>query len=319
MSSGEGSGTGHGAWDRSTVELDAIPRLGGVYARAVAGAATSVGRTPTLSADDVATHALLVRGVRSDADHLTAYQQLVGEPVSDVLPAGFVHVLTFPLSIAHLARAVPLPLLGMVHLANRVTQHRPIRLGEDLDIRVRAADPRQHRKGVAIDAVADASVGDDVVWQGVSTYLAKGARIAGEAGVPEGDGPSFAPGAPTGLWHLTADTGRRYAAVSGDRNPIHTSRVAARAFGFPRRIAHGMYTAARALAEVGTARGEAYEWAVEFARPVLLPSTVAVRIAPDDGPGGGMRLAAWNQRTGKPNLTGSVRRLRRERSARRAG
>jgi hypothetical protein len=40
-----------------------------------------------------------------------------------------------------------------------------------------------------------------------------------------------------------------------------------------------MYTAARALAEVGPARrGDAYEWTVEFFKPVLLPSTVDVAI-----------------------------------------
>jgi acyl dehydratase len=290
------------------VELDGPPDLRRVYARAVADAATTAGRTVTVGPDDVATDAILLRGVRSDADRLTAYQQLVGEPVSDLLPAGFVHVLTFPLSIAHLARAVPLPLLGMVHLANRVTQHRPVRLDEDLDIRVHAADLRAHRKGVAIDVVAEALTDDDVVWHGVSTYLAKGARIAGGAeAAQEGDRADFTAPAPTGLWHLTADTGRRYAAVSGDRNPIHTSRVAARAFGFPRRIAHGMYSAARVLAEVGpSARGDASEWDVEFARPVLLPSTVAVRIAPDGGPDGAMRFAAWSQRSGKPHLSGSV-------------
>ena len=44
------------------------------------------------------------------------------------------------------------------------------------------------------------------------------------------------------------DVGRAYAEVSGDHNPIHTSRIGARLFGFPRPIAHGMWTQARCLA-----------------------------------------------------------------------
>jgi len=159
------------------------------------------------------------------------------------------------------------------------------------------------------------SVGGTVVWRSESTYLAKGARLAGsdDAADAAAERPSFEPPTPTAAWRLGADVGRRYAIVSGDRNPIHTSTLAAKAFGFPRRIAHGMYTAARALADVGpAARGEAFFWEVEFARPVLLPCTVAVRVAPDaEAPAGpaGHGLTLWSARTGALHLTGSVRPL----------
>ena len=299
---------------RSTVELDAVPGLRPLYARALAQSAAAIGRPTEMSPDDLPDTTLLVRDVRPDVDRLTAYQQLVGEPVSDDLPAGFVHVLAFPVAMALMAGdGSPLPMLGMVHVANRVTQRRGVRLGESLDIRVHMAHLRAHRRGVTVDVVAEALADDDVVWHGVSTYLAKGARIAGEPGapgvapaaVPDVDRPEFTAPAPTGAWRITADVARRYAAVSGDPNPIHTSRVAARAFGFPRRIAHGMYTAARALADVGpAARGEEFDWEVTFARPVLLPSTVTIRIAPGAA---SFELAAWDPRSGKPHLTGAVR------------
>ena len=117
----------------------------------------------------------------------------------------------------------------------------------------------------------------------------------------------FVPPTPTGRWTLAGDAGRRYAAVSGDRNPIHLSALSAKAFGFPRAIAHGMYTAARALADVGAGRGDAYDWTVEFVKPVLLPGTVTVRIARSSE---GFAFAGWDARTGKPHLTGSVTPLR---------
>ena len=132
----------------------------------------------------------------------------------------------------------------------------------------------------------------------MSTYLARGLFLLGEGAAD--DRTPFEPPTPTGRWTLAADAGRRYAAVSGDRNPIHVSSLAAKAFGFPRAIAHGMFTASLALATVGAARGDAFDWSVTFAKPVLLPSTVNVRVAPS---GSGFSLAAWSS---VPHLTGSV-------------
>lgn len=292
---------------RAVVEVPTIPPLARSYRHGAITSARAMVSRPTVSSHDLPDETLVATGVRPGAAHLTAYQHFVGEPALDGLPAGFVHVLTFPLATALMVRpGYPLPVLGMVHLANRITQHRPTRLGEELTIAVHAEDLRAHRKGTAVDIVAQVDTGGDVVWRGVSTYLAKGVRLA-DGDADDAPRPVFEPPSQTGVWRLGRDTGRRYADVSGDRNPIHTSRVAARAFGFPRPIAHGMYTAARALADVGRVRGDAFTWDVEFARPVLLPATVAVGIAADDG---GHRYAAWSPRSGKPHLTGAVRPLR---------
>ncbi|KFG74405.1 MaoC/PaaZ C-terminal domain-containing protein [Streptomyces mutabilis] len=73
-------------------------------------------------------------------------------------------------------------------------------------------------------------------------------------------------------WRLAGDVGRRYGAASGDRNPIHLHPFTARLFGFPRAIAHGMWTVARCLAEHGTP--DAAVVRADFRAPVLLPGTV---------------------------------------------
>jgi len=240
----------------------------------------------------------------------------------------------------------PLPLLGMVHLANSVSVVRPVRLGDALEVRAWAQGLRPHRRGVQVDLVTEIAVertdaeraaglglpATTLAYRGVSTYLAKGVELPGApdpAGLAPSDAPSdaSAPPLPTARWSLGGGTGRAYAAVSGDRNPIHTSALGARAFGFPRAIAHGMYTAARALAEAGPARGATYDWTVAFAKPVLLPSTVDVAIRPagevppaardaaaevapavPDGagdPGAGLAYQAWD-RQGRPHLAGRV-------------
>ncbi|NMM29612.1 MAG: hypothetical protein HHJ10_00815 [Cellulomonas sp.] len=315
------------AADRTLVEvvLPGVPGLGGLYVRGFAAsarltAAGRVGHAPRTLPDV----AYLAAGVRADADHLTAYQHLLGESASDVLPAGFVHVLAFPVATALMVRPdFPLPLVGMVHLANHVTQLRPVPLGDALDVRAFSQNLAPHRLGTQVELVTEVRVaGADhdlsagpVAWRGVSTYLAKGVRL-GSGRVADADADAderapFVPPVPTGQWRLAADTGRRYAAVSGDRNPIHLSPLTAKALGFPRAIAHGMYTASRALAVVGAARGDAFTWTVEFATPVLLPGTVTVRVAPDAQPsahdGIPYAFAGWNARSGKPHLTGTVR------------
>lgn len=285
------------------VDLPAPPTLGAVYARALSVAARRAmpgGAAPTALPQVT----YRVEGVRPDPARLSAYQHLVGEAGTDELPPGFVHVLAFPLATALMARPdFPLALPGLVHVTNTVTQHRALRLGEGLVLTAHAQALRPHRSGTQVDLVttAQAAPSDEVAWRGVSTYLAKGVRLAGRA-PDEGPREPFVAPLPTGQWSLDADAGRRYAAVSGDVNPIHLSALSARAFGFRRAIAHGMFTAARALADVGARRGSSYTWSVAFAAPVLLPARVQVRVADDED---GWGFVGWSG-TDRLHLTGRV-------------
>lgn len=319
----------HGAGRPSTVKtLPAVPGLGGLYARAVLpGWPRLPGRNAGESPDDSALPDVTYRvaDVVADPEHLLSYQRLLGEAADDALPAGYVHVLAFPVAMALMVRPdFPLPVAGMVHLANTVTVERTIRSDERLEVHAWAQDLRPHAKGTQVDLVTEVSArygaGDDVevVWRGTSTYLAKGvvrSTADGAHGAAGADGAGqtarisekasgFTPPMPTARWTLDAGTGRRYAAVSGDRNPIHLSALTAKAFGFPRAIAHGMYTAARALAESGAGRRGAFEWTVEFAKPVLLPSTVTVAITDDETDG--FAYSGWSSRNGKEHFRGTI-------------
>lgn len=98
---------------------------------------------------------------------------------------------------------------------------------------------------------------------------------------PADDGP-----APRDLpfvaeWRLPEELGRRYGAASGDRNPIHMHALSAKLLGFPRAIAHGMWTKARCLAALESKLPDAYTVDVTFRRPILLPGKVA--FAAEDG------------------------------------
>lgn len=294
------------------VVLGEMPSLSKLYVNAAAAAA----RRRVLGADGgirLPPNGHEVRGVLADVGNLTAFQHLVGEPASDILPAGFIHALAFPLSMSVMNRDdFPLPLLGMIHLNNRVEQRSPVVFTEALDIRAWAEDLRGHRAGTQVDIVAEVrGAGEAAVrWKGVSTYLAKGVFLPGIDKPTAGTGPStFSAPDPTALWQLGVDTGRAYAAVSGDFNPIHLSVLTAKALGMRRSIAHGMYLASRALADVGAVKGDSFSWDVAFEAPVFLPALVALEISTVQSETGAWQRShyvAWNPRSGRRHFSGEV-------------
>ena len=256
-----------------TTRLDASPTVLPMLLRA---AATARGRGGPLPEDTFA-----LDEVRVDREEVAAYDLVCGFRLRDEVPSTFVHTLTFPLQVALMSRRdFPLPMPGIVHVRNRITQRRPVRADEVLAASVRAERLRPHPKGTQVDLVGAARVGEELVWEGRSTYLSRGSR-AGQGSATD-DAPLVVdvPDAPpAAVWRVAEDTGRRYAAVTGDVNPIHLHALSAKAMGFPRAIVHGMWTVGRVLAALEPRVPPAYTLDVAFKRPVLLPSTVALHLA----------------------------------------
>jgi acyl dehydratase len=273
------------------LELAEPPHLRALYRRAALGALTR--RSGTELPDTT----LVLRDVGVGRERLARYAKVCGYRLSDTLPATYPHVLAFPLAVAVMAeRDFPLPMIGLVHVANRIEVLRPVDAGERLELTVRAADLRAHDRGRAFDVRATASVGDEVVWRGISTYLRKEKPRARPA-------PDAAPAASGSLWQVGRSVGAEYAKVSGDHNPIHTSRLAARAFGYPGPIAHGMWSAARCLAALEGRLPPEYAVDVAFRRPLVLPARVCFSATPGVER---WELALTDRRTGAPHLTGAV-------------
>src|SRR5688572_6865711 len=224
--------------------LPSLPSTGPLLARA---AVTARGRR----GDVVPDRTLQVESVHVDRARLAAYQRLTGHAVDDTLPQPYPWVLAFPLQTALMTRRdFPLPLPGMVHLENRVTTHRRLDAGEPLGLAVTAGGIRPHRRGRTLDVRLEARVGDELVWECDSVYLSRG-RGADEHAPRAESPPPLPEGAAVCRWRLPEELGRAYAAVSGDVNPIHLHPWSARAMGYPRHIAHGMWTYARTLAALG--------------------------------------------------------------------
>ncbi|WP_020130103.1 MaoC/PaaZ C-terminal domain-containing protein [Streptomyces sp. 303MFCol5.2] len=213
---------------------------------------------------------LVLPDLRVDLARLAAYERVCGFPTGeDSLPVTYPHVLGFPLAMRIMSgRGFPLPLLGLVHTSIAITRHTTLAATGSYELAVHVERLAAHRRGTEAVVVTELRDGGTVVWESTSTYLARHrTETAPAAREPEPD-----PLPVLDEWRLAADVGRRYGAASGDRNPIHLHPLTARLFGFPRAIAHGMWTVARCLAAHGTP--QAVRVRAEFRAPVLLPGTV---------------------------------------------
>jgi acyl dehydratase len=277
-------------------ELDSPPSLTALYPRAVG--VPLLRKLPGLGTGrDLPDTELEVRDVETDERHLAAYAEVCGFTRTDVLPPTYPHIAGFPLAVRIMAeRAFPFPLLGLVHIGNEIVQHRPIGAGEPLTVRVRAQDLEPHDRGTQFAMAAEARVGEELVWSSRSTYLHRQGKPSGSRGTaaPERAGPART------HWRVPADIGRRYGAVSGDRNPIHLHGWSAKLFGMPRPIAHGMWVKARCLAELEPTLPDAFSVDVRFKLPLFLPAQVAFGVL--DGGGFEVRDAS----SGKPHLSGTL-------------
>ncbi|AVU74156.1 MULTISPECIES: MaoC family dehydratase [Pseudomonas] len=227
--------------------------------------------------------------IQVDPQRLAAYRKVCGFAENGLLPPTYPHVLAFALQMQLLtARDFPFPLLGLIHLSNRIRVLRPMGGVSQVQARVNVQNLQAHPKGAVFDLVTRIDDQLGPLWEAESQMLCKGVQLDG-ALVEE---PLQEIQALTEVAHWTApaDIGRQYAKVSGDYNPIHLSGLSARLFGFPTAIAHGLWNKARTLAALDEHLPDAnVEIDVTFKKPVRLPSEVTL-LASAAGSSGDLRL-----------------------------
>jgi acyl dehydratase len=268
----------------ATRTLERSPQILPLYARAAAPLIPGASLLPFVpgGGGEIPELELELAGVRAEPGQLAAYAKVCGFALRDRLPVTYPHVLAFPLQMAVMADgSFPFGAIGLVHVENRIVQRRPIATGEELTLHVRPTKLEPHPKGRTFTLQTVAFAGDEVAWEEVSTFLRRGkganAEVPGmreqlrsEAQLAEG----LAKAPASAEWRLGGDLGRRYAAVSGDRNPIHMHSLTAKPLGFPAAIAHGMWTKARCLAALDARLPDAFAVDVRFRKPILLPARV---------------------------------------------
>jgi len=266
--------------------------------RAAAGALPFVPRGDTLP-----DRTLTVDELTIDPANVAAYANVTGLRFGDAVPLTYPFALTFP-TVMSLVTSFDFPFaaMGSVHIENRITQHRPMLVTDTVSVQVHAENLREHRRGLLVDIVTDVNVGNETAWHQVTTFLhQQRTSLSDEPKPPPQKQPK--PGPPNAVLRITPGQIRHYASVAGDHNPIHTNPIAAKLFGFPTVIAHGMFTAAAILANIEGQLPDAVKYSVRFAKPVVLPARAGLYV---DRISDGWQLTLRNLMKGDPHLTGSV-------------
>ncbi|AKG16831.1 acyl dehydratase [Moraxella bovoculi] len=243
-----------------------------------------------------------------DEHNLKEYRKICGFINDGRVPPTYFAVLSQTLQMNMMAKPdFPFAMLGLVHIENSVTQHRIIYDSETVALTVRLDNLKAHDKGQQFDFITTVTIDDELVWEGVSTYLSRQKKTAEErARAKSIEEPQPRLEADENHWaeliNIPEDIGRRYAFVSGDFNLIHLHPLSARAFGFPRAIAHGMWSKAASIAQFHDLP-KAYRVDVSFKTPIFLPSKIDfVARAETDG----RQFALYAAGTDKPHLLGRI-------------
>ena len=301
--------------------LESSPSILPLYARAAAPMVPGASLLPFVPGrgKEIPEIELTLPRVKAGTEQVAAYARVCGFGLRDHLPPTYPHVLAFPLHMAVMADgSFPFGAVGLVHVENQIVQQRPIGLDEELTIKVKSTKLQPHPKGRSFSLQTKVKSGNRIVWESTSTMLRRGPGSPSEKVDANGAKPELhqipipasrefdavrEDEAANAAWKLGGDLGRRYAAVSGDRNPIHMHAWTAKPLGFPRAIAHGMWTKARVLGWLGSRLPDAFQVDVRFRKPILLPGRVEFASNEQDED---IAFAVRDAKRGTPHLDGRV-------------
>jgi len=241
-----------------------------------------------------------INHLRIRQDDLRAYRALCGFTDNSVLPATYLHMLSFPLSLNLLIQQdFPMKAMGQVHLRNQISVLEEFDLRASISMKATIGNSELTSRGVEWDIDVSAVVDNQLVWSSTSTYLNRCktgiAAVRHKEILPQGN---------TQYWTVEADIGRRYAKVSADYNPIHLSDITAKLFGFKQAIAHGMWSKARCLAALeDRLPNSGYSVDVAFHRPLFLPSEVVFNSCVNQQ---GENFSLHNKNSGVLHLLGQI-------------
>ncbi|MGJ9416584.1 MaoC/PaaZ C-terminal domain-containing protein [Massilia sp. CMS3.1] len=204
-----------------------------------------------------------------DQAHVASYCRALGfTPGAVPLPYWYL-----PVQRAHMATLLsddfPYRLAGIVHVENELTAHAqapldaPVMLATRIDVLPPTASGAVY---CALETVGSAN--GEPIFTCTSSYLAvRGAR----SGKARGERLRVQQGAVIDSWTLGPSSGRDYARISGDWNPIHLAPWSARLMGLPAPIIHGMHSLGKACAALEKMAGRPVaSISVRFTAPVPL-------------------------------------------------
>ena len=238
------------------------------------------GRKPLLAPEGcvVPDIQVIAQQVRIRAAHVRRYCEVCGITPSDSLPPAYLHVVAMPLHMRVFTHsAFPAKVLGLVHLRNVIRQWQAIPINGTVELQVSYNTLRETKSGQEYDLITSAKMAGQKVWEEVSTMLAR-RQVAGKRPVIERAIRDEARLLCERNVDAAANTGRRYARVSGDFNPIHLFDRTAQQFAFKQMVAHGMWSLSRCI---GLAQfclpAFPLELDAQFKLPIYLPGNFIFR------------------------------------------
>jgi hypothetical protein len=195
-----------------------------------------------------------------------------------------------PVQRAHMATllsdAFPYRLAGIVHVENELAAPAEAAPGAPIHIATRIDIlPPTNSGAVYCTLETVGSSNGERIFTCTSKYLAVRGQGAGKARRETlAVKPPAQPGVPIDSWTLDASSGRAYARLSGDWNPIHLTRWSARLMGLPAPIIHGMQSLAKTCAALENAAGRRVaRISVRFTAPIALGSTAELTTGSEPG------------------------------------
>ena len=297
----------------SDTHYDALPKAHTTYANIVKSL-LPIGNSGKVSKDQLPQATYYVDDLHIDQDNLNDYRKICGFADNGKVPATYFSVLSQALQMNMMVKEpFPFAMLGLVHVDNSVTQYRPIGERETVAMSVTFDNLRDHAQGQQFDFVTTVKSEDEVIWEGTSTYLSRSKKTTSSKDKkskprPVSVKPEVGKNDVHSIFEVPEDIGRRYAFVSGDFNLIHLHPLSARAFGFPKAIAHGMWSKAKCLALMDELP-DAYTVDVSFKLPIFLPAEVeliAQPIAQLESAGDTCDFGLYSSKNSKPHLAGVI-------------
>lgn len=156
---------------------------------------------------------------------------------SDFVPPFFVNKLIFPMMkkvFCH--NELNMNLLRMVHAQQEMILHQPIKVGDQLKIRIEIADIYDTAVGEMVEVAGKAFKNNELVMEGISGLMVRGKTNKSKKRSVENKSLQEA-----FRFDIQTEDGQqlKYAKISGDNNFIHTNNVLAKMAGLPRTIMHG--------------------------------------------------------------------------------
>ena len=214
-----------------------------------------------------------------DPDHVAAYRTSLGFR-SPGIPLTYLYLAVQRAQLGYMVSSrFPYPVPGIVHLENDMQWPGDdgVRFDSTRQARI-TIHPRFERWGR--DEHMTCILETDLTQDGVhfahcsSRYLVR--RSAASVARRTAADSALMP-RPDMVYFLEGDAGRRYADLSGDRNPIHLWTWSARLFGFQRPVIQGMHTAARMAAHAESHKQSAIRRIqASFLKPALVPCEIAL-------------------------------------------